>query len=90
MLRVEQAENIVCLLDNENLIKIVASWGQVPVPINSQDIARLTGLSEAYINKSLEILYGNNVLDNEGHINQYAIQYIRSRVALSIKQGSKR
>lgn len=87
-MREEQPEQIMCLIDNDKLQKVVAVWQRIGHPHKISDIAQLTGLPEGFIKNNLPILIGNGVVYEDGRVNQYALQFIRSRI-IKILKGKK-
>lgn len=88
----EQPEQILCLLNNTTLQKIVAVWKGLQFPRNGElgpdieEIEAKTGIEIAKIKYALPILYGNNVVDKSGpKVNKYAETYLRKLVLNSIK-----
>lgn len=85
----EQPEQIMCIIGDSGLIKIVAVWGSLGKVGDLEELEIRTGLSKSFIDKAVEKLKLNGVIYDDGKVNEYAIQYVRSRIAKAIK-GVKR
>ena len=81
----------MCIIYSDNLQKIVAVWQTLKVhnPFDEDEVSSLTGLPIPYIRKNVSILLGNSIVYVDGKVNQYALQFIRTRIVKMIKGGKK-
>lgn len=81
----ERPEDVVCLLNNPEAVQVVAVWGKLVKPFDVVEISTKTGISQRKVEIILEVLKGNNCVDDKGNVNIYASQYIKSLVAKRLK-----
>jgi len=112
----EQPEQVIPLIDDVRLQKLVSIWPMArleprrpgrarPVDdspaagwdwlweqreVDMDDLARQLGISPVVLRRTLDVARGCRLVYPDGTANQYAVQYLRARIARELGAGARR